>query len=155
MKQTKVRFLLFLASHALYPTLGCCQSDVCKEHVVYHLSDTANRLVEDHCHLKSSVTEWASVFYTTVSPYNILLFRVPEEKGPLRQICENTNHRLDIDGIEVPLIFWADLEFSCQFNRLDKGGMIESQSWPMLGGFFIKYEGRFMSGSVLESGWDR
>ena len=86
----------------------------------------------------------------------VLLFFEVDSLSNLSLIVKKTNRFLCIDrGRKIPIIFNSDFKFSTIFNTLDSDNTVSTDSNIILGGYVVRINGRFMSGKVIESFYDR
>jgi hypothetical protein len=150
-------FRLICLSYLIHScsTISLCQEPTSAFGTIYTLSDTANQLIQSNCDLTSDSLNWACMFMSNVEPYQILIFSVPRQFDSVVALCSGTCHRLNVDGTMLPLIFFTDIKFSNHTNQWIKDpGVIQSSSLRF-GGYRLTYRGGFMSGTVLQSGWDQ
>lgn len=86
----------------------------------------------------------------------VLLFFEVDSLSNVSLLVKKTNRFLCIDsGRKIPIIFNSDFKFSTIFNRLDSDNTVSTDSNIILGGYVVRINGRFMSGKVIESFYDR
>ena len=86
----------------------------------------------------------------------VLLFFEVDSLSNVSLIVKKTNRFLCIDsGRKIPIIFNSDFKFSTIFNTLGSDNTVSTNGNIILGGYVVRINGRFMSGKIIESFYDR
>ena len=83
----------------------------------------------------------------------VLVFFEVDSISEINLLVKKTNRFLCIDILEIPIVFHSDFKFSTIFNTNNGDNTASIYSYN-IGGYVVKFNGRFMSGFVLESYYD-
>ncbi|MBU2019062.1 MAG: hypothetical protein KJ941_05400 [Bacteroidetes bacterium] len=84
----------------------------------------------------------------------LVFFKIDTAFIELKKITDETNRFLFLENKTIiPIIFNSDIEFSTVFNTKVEEGIKAKKI--ILGGYVLEINGRFMSGEVLKSFYDR
>ena len=77
-----------------------------------------------------------------------------DSKDALSNLASISNRKIQIYDSKIPIVFFSDFRYSTIYNKLNADSSFTCAGFS-LGGYIVKFSGRFTSGKVIESGWSR
>lgn len=149
-----LRIILIVISVVLMTVLMSHRQN---EDIIYCIPQAVSLKVESEIFNVDNVSnKYVCVFDSKKDTTSLLFVKINEmDQGEqLTKIFSRSNRKLLIGKQIVPIMFYTDFIFSTIFNTLNNDSSVTSVSYN-LGGYSVLFKGKFMSGRLISSGYDK
>ncbi len=116
-----------------------------QKEIIYHVAPSVKDSLQKNLNLDNKI---GCLWQTEGEFVNLIFFEI--DVPMLDSMANNTSRYLYFDEYKsFPIIFYSDFYFSSISNEFNDGIILTSEI--VLGGYFIKIDGRFMSGKILKA----